>query len=80
MRKRSRDVLLVLVGVVANETVGHWWLGTMAKDVLPLRIGQHLTVTPEFNLALMIIWPVVLAVLVWLAWFRQTPEGSPRTA
>jgi hypothetical protein len=80
MRRRKRDLLLVLVGMAANETLGHWWLGTIARDVLPIRIGDRWTITPEFNLALMIIWPVILSALVWFAWFKRTPEASPRTA
>ncbi len=79
MRRPSRDLLLVLVGIVANETLGHWWLGTMGRDALPLKIGERWTVTPEFNLALMILWPVVLAVLVWMAWFKRAPGALPRT-
>lgn len=80
MRRRTRDILLVLVGMATSETLGHWWLGTMARDVLPLKIGERWTVTPEFNLALMILWPVVLAFLAWLVWFRRAPEATPRTA
>ena len=79
MRTRTRDLLLVLVGIAANETLGHWWLGTVGRDVLPLRIGDRWTVTPEFNLALMILWPVILGILVWAAWFRKVPEPSART-
>jgi len=66
--------------LTANETLGHWWLGTVARGVLPIRMGDRWTITPEFNLALMLIWPVILAVLVWLAWFKRAPEVSPRTA
>lgn len=80
MRRRTRDLLLVLVGMAVDETLGHWWLGTMARDLLPLKIGERWTVTPEFNLALMILWPVVLAALSWLVWFRRAPEATPRTA
>jgi len=80
MRRRTRDPLLVLVGMAASETLGHWWLGTVARDVLPIQIGNRWTITPEFNLALMIIWPVILSALVWFAWFKRTPEASPRTA
>lgn len=80
MRRSSRDLLLVLVGMAANETLGHWWLGTMGRDVLPLKIGERWTVTPELNLTLMVLWPVVLSILVWLAWFRRAPVASPHTA
>lgn len=75
MAIRGRDVAMVLVGVAATETVGHWWLGTMGRDMMPIKFGNLWTVTPEFNLLLMIAWPVALAVLVWLAWFRRQ---SPR--
>lgn len=74
MRRRTRDLLLVLVGMATSETLGHWWLGTMARDVLPLKIGDRWTVTPEFNTALMVIWPLALAFLAWLVWFRGAPE------
>lgn len=74
MAIRGRDVAMVLVGVAATETAGHWWLGTMGRDMLPMRFGDLWTVTPEFNLALMIGWPIALAVLIWLAWFRQPAQ------
>lgn len=80
MQRRTRDILLVLVGMATNETLGHWWLGTMGRDALPLKVGERWTVTPEINLALMILWPMLLAVLVWLAWFRKAPGPAARTA
>jgi hypothetical protein len=75
MRRRTRDLLLILTGMAASETLGHWWLGTFGRDVLPLKVGDRWTVTPEFNLALMILWPVALAILAWMVWFRRAPQA-----
>ena len=66
----GRQVAMVLVGYAANETLGHWWLGTMGRDMLPMRIGNW-SVTQDVNLGFMIGWPVVLGFLVWYAWFRK---------
>ena len=55
----GRQVAMVLVGYAANETFGHWWLGTLGRDMLPMRIGNW-TVTPEMNVGFMIGWPIVL--------------------
>ena len=66
----GRQVAMVLVGYAANETLGHWWLGTLGRDMLPMRIGNW-TVTPEMNVGFMIGWPIVLGCLIWFAWFRK---------
>ena len=70
MRRSSRDIVLVLVGIVANETLGHWWLGTFGKELLPMKFGPW-NITTDVNVGFMIAWPIALAVLVWYAWFRK---------
>lgn len=67
---RSRQAAMVLAGLAADEAVGHWWLGTLGKDMLPVKVGPW-SVTAEANTLFMIGWPVMLAFLVWFAWFRK---------
>ena len=69
MKSRAQLASMFLAGYAANETLGHWWLGTLGRDMLPLKVGQW-TVTEQANIAFMIAWPVVLGGLVWFAWVR----------
>ncbi|MFZ9882075.1 MAG: hypothetical protein ACO3QC_11805, partial [Phycisphaerales bacterium] len=62
-------------GIAADETVGHWWLGTFGKDMLPMNVGP-LTVTAPVNVGFMVIWPMALAFLVWFAWFRKEGHAA----
>ena len=70
MNNQGKQFAMVLTGVAADETVGHWWLGTFGRDLLPLNMGPW-TVTTEANMAFMVAWPAVLAFVVWYAWFRK---------
>lgn len=70
MNSNGRQVAMVLTGVAADETVGHWWLGIWGRDLLPVRIGPW-SVTSEANMVFMVAWPLLLAALVWYAWFRK---------
>ena len=67
---RAQHAAIFLAGIATQETIGHWWLGTMGRDMLPMRIGNW-SVTQDVNLGFMIGWPVVLGFLVWYAWFRK---------
>jgi hypothetical protein len=58
MKSRGQQAAMFLAGIAANETLGHWWLGTLGRDMLPMKFGQF-TVT------------VVLGGLVWFAWVRK---------
>ena len=66
----GRHAAMFLAGIAADQTVGHWWIGTLGRDLLPMQIGP-LNFTPSLNNLLMAAWPVVLAALVWYAWFRK---------
>ena len=65
-----RDVAKVLTGVAASETIGHWWLGTFGTRFLPLDLGWF-TFTREVNWVAMGVWPLALAVCVWVGWWRR---------
>ena len=67
---KGRQAAMVLAGLAADETVGHWWLGTLGKDMLPVRVGPW-SITAEANMVFMIGWPLALAFLAWYAWFRK---------
>jgi hypothetical protein len=66
----ARQAAMVLFGVAADETLGHWWLGTMGKDMLPMKVGPW-SITSEVNVGFMIGWPIALAFLGWFAWYRK---------
>jgi hypothetical protein len=66
----SRQAAMFLAGVAADETLGHWWLGTLGRDALPMKVGPW-SITSDVNVGFMIMWPAVLATLVWIAWFRK---------
>ena len=70
MKSRGQQAAMFLAGIAANETLGHWWLGTLGRDMLPMKLGQW-TVTEQANVAFMIAWPMVLGGLVWFAWVRK---------
>ena len=67
---KARLAAMFLAGIAADETVGHWWLGTFGRDMLPMQFGG-LTVTSTLNTAMMVIWPVVLVLSLWFAVFRK---------
>ena len=67
---KGQQLCMFAAGIAAAETLGHWWLGTLAKDSLPIKIGSY-TFTQDWNVYAMVAWPVVLGVLVWFAWMRK---------
>lgn len=67
---KARLAAMFLAGIAADETVGHWWLGTFGRDMLPMQFGG-LTVTSTLNTAMMVIWPVILVLSLWFAVFRK---------
>lgn len=66
----GRHTAMFLAGIAADQTASHWWIGTLGRDLLPMQVGP-ITFTPMLNIGLMVAWPVVLAALVWYAWFRK---------
>jgi len=68
-----RDVAKVVAGVAANETIGHWWLGTVGTRFLPIDFGWF-SFTREANWFAMGAWPLVLGVCVWVGWLRREAE------
>jgi hypothetical protein len=66
----SRQAAMFLAGVAADETLGHWWLGTLGRDALPMKVGPW-SITSDVNVGFMIAWPAVLVTLVRFAWFRK---------
>ena len=70
MSGATREIAKALSGYAAAETIGHWWMGIWGRHLLPLDMGWF-TFTPALNTFAMIIWPLVLAALVYYAWFHK---------
>lgn len=71
----ARDAAKFFAGWAASETLGHWLLGLMGTDMFPLSVGRF-TFTAGWNTFAMIVWPVVLAALVYVGWFlSERPEA-----
>jgi hypothetical protein len=75
MSSITREVAKFLSGYAAAETLGHWWMGIWGRDLLPMDIGWF-TFTPAFNTFAMICWPLVLATLMYVGWFRKAERAS----
>lgn len=75
MTTHLRDAAKFLAGLAAGETVGHLWLGTGGRHLLPMPLGWF-TFTESMNDVVMVAWPVVLCGLVWFAWLRPTTAGE----
>ena len=71
MSNVTRDIAKVLCGYAGAETIGHWWMGVWGRHLMPMEMGWF-TFTPAFNTFAMIAWPLVLAALVYFAWFYKT--------
>ena len=69
MSSVTREIAKFLSGYAAAETLGHWWMGIWGRHLLPMDVGWF-TFTTTFNTFAMIFWPVVLAALVYMGWFR----------
>jgi hypothetical protein len=69
----TRDIAKFFSGWAAAETVGHWWMGTWGRELLPMELGWF-TFTPAINTFAMTAWPIVLAGLVYFGWFYK---GEP---
>jgi hypothetical protein len=66
----TREVAKFLAGYAAAETIGHWWMGTWGRRLLPMDLGWF-TFTRGVNTFAMTFWPLVLAGLVYLGWYRR---------
>ena len=77
MSSVTREVAKVLCGYAGAETIGHWWMGIWGRHLLPMDLGWF-TFTPGFNAVAMIAWPLVLAALVYFAWFTKAEAAVPR--
>jgi hypothetical protein len=70
MSSVTREIAKALSGYAGAETIGHWWMGTWGRHLLPMDLGWF-TFTPALNTFAMIAWPVVLAALIYVGWFRK---------
>jgi hypothetical protein len=66
---RGQQAAMFFAGIATWETLGHWWLGTVGRDALPIKVGQW-NFGVEANWVAMTAWPIILAALVWYAWLR----------
>lgn len=66
----TREIAKALSGYAGAETIGHWWMGIWGRHLLPMDVGWF-TFTPALNTFAMIVWPLVLAALVYFAWFYK---------
>lgn len=74
MSSRSKEIAKFFSGIVAHETVGHWWLGIWGRDLMPIKFAG-ITFTEQFNWVCMAVWPFALAALVYYGWFMK-PAGQ----
>jgi hypothetical protein len=70
MSNTTREIAKFLSGYAGAETLGHWWMGIWGRHLLPIDLGWF-TFTPTFNTFAMIVWPLVLAALVYVGWVRK---------
>lgn len=70
----GREIAKFLSGIAFNESVGHLWLGTLGRDLLPLPLNLF-TFTADMNRICMVAWPLVFAGLVWYGWLHQPRES-----
>lgn len=72
MKLSARDILILVTGIAAHESIGHWWLGIWGREMLPIKLGR-ITFTAEWNTFAMIAWPIALVPLVYFGWWRRAP-------
>lgn len=77
MLNRRREFAKFFSGFAAAETLGHWWLGTWGREMLPMKFSWFMF-TEQWNYFSMAFWPVVLVALVYFAWVR--PVQAARAA
>lgn len=71
-----KEIAKVGIGFAASETLGHWWIGTFGRELLPLDLGWF-TFTKEINQIVMIIWPMILIALAIYAWGLKGSREAP---
>lgn len=76
MGLQPREIAKFLSGIAFHESLGHWWLGTWGRDMLPWRF-EWFTFTSEFNALCMAAWPCLFMALAWFAWLRPATPGHP---
>ena len=75
---QAREIAKFAAGIAANESLGHWWLGTLGREHLPIRLSL-MTLGENVNYIAMVAWPIVLAALVYYAWLSKASVGKPTT-
>lgn len=70
MSERTRDIAKFVAGFAANETLGHWMLGSFGTHLFPMKIAG-ISFTQEFNRFAMWMWLVVLLVSFVIGWHRR---------
>ena len=78
MTTRTREIAKFLSGIAFHETLGHWWLGTWGKEMLPWKLSWF-TFTTAMNNACMVVWAVMFVALVWFGWVRKLEIESDTT-
>lgn len=71
MKIRKQDVATLIAGVALDQTLVHWSFGL--GDMVPLQFPFY-TLTPAINTAAMVVWPLLAVLLIYYAWFRQSPR------
>jgi hypothetical protein len=82
MSSVTREIAKFLAGYAGAETIGHWAMWIWGQHLLPIDLGWF-KFTAGLNNFAMIVWPVILAALVYYAWVR-TPatvrtSSTPKT-
>ena len=66
---RGQQAAMFLAGITAWESLGHWWLGIWGQEYLPFTFAGY-EFTANHNYVMMAVWPILTAILVWVAWFK----------
>jgi hypothetical protein len=75
MSRVNQEIAKFLAGYAGAETIGHWWMGIWGRQLLPIDMGWF-TFTRDLNTLAMAAWPVVLAALVYFAWFHKARPAT----
>jgi hypothetical protein len=70
MTHKRRDAAIFVAGIASWETLGHWFIGLWARDLLPMNV-LGFEFTAQMNTIAMVAWPAVFAGMAYIAWFRR---------
>ena len=76
MTNTARDIAKFFAGVATSETLAHWWLGFWGSDLLPIQIGGF-TFSSDWNMGVMVLWPIVLAAAIYFGWLHKDGPRRP---